>query len=101
MERAGIVIPEENEKSEPFSYREKVRIFIAWCSEKDAIRNLKERLEQAEAENERLYAIKRDFERVWNYFGAKKMNQAIGLMREQEQTAKQDQQENRKNSIEL
>mgnify|MGYP007021661317 FL=1 len=31
LERAGIVIPEENEKSEPFSYREKVRIFIAWC----------------------------------------------------------------------
>ena len=29
------------------------------------------------------------------------MNQAIGLMREQEQTAKQDQQENRKNSVEL
>ena len=27
----GILIPEENKKSEPFSYREKVRIFIAWC----------------------------------------------------------------------
>ena len=27
LERAGIVIPEENKKSEPFSYREKVRIF--------------------------------------------------------------------------
>ena len=79
--------------------RDKYQSF--YRSEKDAIRNLKERLEQAEAENERLYAIKRDFERVWNYFGAKKMNQAIGLMREQEQTAKQDQQENRKNSIEL
>ena len=31
LERARIVIPEENEKSEPFSYREKVRIFIVWC----------------------------------------------------------------------
>ena len=31
LERAGIVIPEENEKSEPFSYREKVRIFMVWC----------------------------------------------------------------------
>ena len=29
--RAGIVISEESEKSEPFSYREKVRIFIVWC----------------------------------------------------------------------
>ena len=28
LERAGIVISEENKKSEPFSYREKVRIFI-------------------------------------------------------------------------
>ena len=27
LERAGIVISEENKKSEPFSYREKVRIF--------------------------------------------------------------------------
>ena len=31
LERARIVISEENEKSEPFSYREKVRIFIVWC----------------------------------------------------------------------
>ena len=31
LERAGIVISEENKKSEPFSYREKVRIFIVWC----------------------------------------------------------------------
>ena len=27
LERARIVVPEENKKSEPFSYREKVRIF--------------------------------------------------------------------------
>ena len=30
-ERAFILLSEENEKSEPFSYREKVRIFIVWC----------------------------------------------------------------------
>ena len=29
--RTRIFISEENEKSEPFSYREKVRIFIVWC----------------------------------------------------------------------
>ena len=29
--RAGIFISEENKKSEPFSYREKVRIFMVWC----------------------------------------------------------------------
>ena len=31
LKRAGILISEENKKSEPFSYREKVRIFIVWC----------------------------------------------------------------------
>ena len=31
LERAGIIISEENKKSEPFSYREKVRIFMVWC----------------------------------------------------------------------
>ena len=31
LEQAGIIIPEENKKTEPFSYREKVRIFIVWC----------------------------------------------------------------------
>ena len=36
LERAGIVISEENEKSEPFSYREKVRIFIVWCDREDS-----------------------------------------------------------------
>ena len=35
-ERAGIVISEENKKSEPFSYREKVRIFIVWCDREDS-----------------------------------------------------------------
>ena len=36
LERARIVIPEENKKSEPFSYREKVRIFIVWCTSRDS-----------------------------------------------------------------
>ena len=27
---------EENKKSEPFSYREKVRIFIVWCDREDS-----------------------------------------------------------------
>ena len=31
LERAFILLSEENEKAEPFSYREKVRIFIVWC----------------------------------------------------------------------
>ena len=36
LERVRIVISEENEKSEPFSYREKVRIFIVWCNREDS-----------------------------------------------------------------
>ena len=35
-EGAGIIISEENKKSEPFSYREKVRIFIVWCDGRDS-----------------------------------------------------------------
>ena len=31
LERARIVIPEENKKSEPFSYQKKVRILLLWC----------------------------------------------------------------------
>ena len=27
----GVLVSEENKKSEPFSYREKVRIFMVWC----------------------------------------------------------------------
>ena len=69
--------------------------------EKKATHHLSQRLKEVEAENSQFYAMKRDFRRVWNYFGAEKMQQVIGLMREREQTAKQDQQENRKNSIEL
>ena len=64
-------------------------------------RNLSRLLEQAEAENEKLHAMKRDFGRVWNYFGAEKMQQVIGLMREQEQTADKSQKKNRQNSAEL
>ena len=30
-EGAFILLSEENKKSEPFSYREKVRIYIVWC----------------------------------------------------------------------
>ena len=26
-----VLLSEENKKSEPFSYREKVRIFMVWC----------------------------------------------------------------------
>ena len=70
-------------------------------SEKDVNRNLSRLLEQAEAENEKLHAMKRDFGRVWNYFGAEKMQQVIGLMREQEQTADKSQKKNRQNSAEL
>ena len=33
--RAGIFISKENKKPEPFSYREKVRIFIVWCTKKN------------------------------------------------------------------
>ena len=29
------MLSEENKKSEPFSYREKVRIFIVWCTKKN------------------------------------------------------------------
>ena len=36
LERAFILLSEENEKSEPFSYREKVRIFIIWCDGRDS-----------------------------------------------------------------
>ena len=50
---------------------------------------------------EQFRAMKRDFGRVWNYFGAEKMNQVIGLMREQEQTVKQKPQKSRENSVEL
>ena len=35
-EGVGIIISEENKKSEPFSYREKVRIFIVWCAREDS-----------------------------------------------------------------
>jgi hypothetical protein len=34
--RTRIFISEENEKSEPFSYREKVRIFMVWCDGRDS-----------------------------------------------------------------
>ena len=69
--------------------------------EKKATHHLSQRLKEAEAENSQLYAMKRDFRRVWNYFGAEKMQQVIGLMREQEQTADRSQKKNRQNNVEL
>ena len=69
--------------------------------EKKATRHLSQRLNEVEAENSQLYAMKRDFRRVWNYFGAEKMQQVIGLMRGQEQTADRSQKKNRQNSVEL
>ena len=34
--RALVFVSKENKKSEPFSYREKVRIFIVWCDGRDS-----------------------------------------------------------------
>ena len=36
QKRAIILFSKENKKSEPFSYREKVRIFIVWCDREDS-----------------------------------------------------------------
>lgn len=69
--------------------------------EKKATHHLSQRLKEVEAENSQLYAMKRDFRRVWNYFGAEKMQQVIGLMRGQEQAADRSQKKNRQNSVEL
>ena len=79
--------------------RDKYQYF--YQDEKKATRHLSQQLEQVKAENSQLYAIKRDFGRVWHYFGAEKMNQVIGLMKEQEQTADRSQKKNRQNSVEL
>lgn len=68
---------------------------------KKATHHLSQRLKEVEAENSQFYAMKRDFWRVWNYFGAEKMQQVIGLMREQEQTADKSRKKNRQNSVEL
>ena len=35
-EGAFILLSEENKKSEPFSYREKIRIFMVWCTSRDS-----------------------------------------------------------------
>lgn len=69
--------------------------------EKKATHHLSQRLKEVEAENSQFYAMKRDFGRVWNYFGAEKMQQVIGLMRGQEQTTDRSQKKNRQNSVEL
>ena len=36
LRNRGILISEENKKSEPFSYWEKVRIFMVWCDGRDS-----------------------------------------------------------------
>ena len=69
--------------------------------ERKATHHLSQRLKEVEAENSQFYAMKRDFRRVWNYFGAEKMQQVIGLMREQEQTTDRSQKKNRQSSVEL
>ena len=79
--------------------RDKYQYF--YQDEKKATHHLSQRLKEVKAENEQLYAMKRDFRRVWNYFGAEKMQQVIGLMREQEQTTDRSQKKNRQNSVEL
>ena len=79
--------------------RDKYQYF--YQDEKKAAHHLSQRLKEVKAENEQLYAMKRDFRRVWNYFGAEKMQQVIGLMREQEQTTDRSQKKNRQNSVEL
>ena len=78
--------------------RDKYQYF--YQDEKKATYHLSQRLKEVEAENSQLYAMKRDFGRVWNYFGAEKMQQVIGLMREQEQTTDR-RQRNRQNDVEL
>ena len=79
--------------------RDKYQYF--YQDEKKATHHLSQRLKEVEAENSQFYAMKRDFKRVWDYFGAEKMQQVIGLMREQEQTADRSQKKNRQNSVEL
>ena len=79
--------------------RDKYQCF--YQDEKKATRHLSQQLEQVKAENSQLYAMKRDFGRVWNYFGTEKMQQVIGLMREQEQTTDKSQKKSRQNSVEL
>mgnify|MGYP002664939337 FL=1 len=79
--------------------RDKYQYF--YQDEKKATRHLSQQLEQVKAENSQLYAMKRDFRRVWNYFGAEKMQQVIGFMREQEQTTDRSQKKNRQNNVEL
>ena len=69
--------------------------------EKKVTRHLSQQLEQVKAESSQLYAMKRDFGRVQNYFGAEKMQQVIGLMREQEQTADKSKKKSKQSSVEL
>ena len=79
--------------------RDKYQYF--YQNEKKATRHLSQQLEQVKAENSQLYVMKRDFGRVWDYFGAEKIQQVIGLMRKQEQAADKSPKKNRQNSVEL
>ena len=78
---------------------ERDKYLYFYQDEKKATHHLSQRLKEVETENSRLYAMKRDFGRVWNYFGAEKMQQVIGLMREQEQTTDRSQKKNKQNSV--
>lgn len=80
---------------------ERDKYLYFYQDEKKATHHLSQRLKEVEAENSQFYAMKRDFGRVWNYFGAEKMQQVIGLMRGQEQTTDRSQKKNRQNSVEL
>ena len=80
---------------------ERDKYLYFYQDEKKATHHLSQRLKEVEAENSQLYAMKRDFGRVWNYFGAEKMQQVIGLMREQEQTTDRCQKKSRQSSVEL
>ena len=91
---AYVFIPEAEPEAATFETAKSYR-------EKKATHHLSQRLKEVEAENSQLYAMKRDFRRVWNYFGAEKMQQVIGLMREQEQTTDRCQKKSRQNSVEL
>ena len=58
---------------------ERDKYLYFYQDEKKATHHLSQRLKEVEAENSRLYAMKRDFRRVWNYFGAERCSRSLGL----------------------
>ena len=52
---------------------ERDKYLYFYQDKKKATHHLSQRLKEVESENSQLYAMKRDFRRVWNYFGAEKM----------------------------